>query len=422
MGVSRFTAHGFGTLLAVMRGIYLFLLFIGPVSAEIAPDLTPISRYGAVRLVPTADQQDPLSAIVEYTFAAGLSVGDAVARLLRHSGYRLPVAAARSPELSVLFELPLPVSFTHVGPVPLRAALSALVGEPWVPVIDPVYRYVSFDLRPEYRSRFSVPSTGAVVDGAPVSAAARPADEWVIPSLSAKGATKELNELRARLAPNQRVELAYSTPRAQQLLIRSMKRRRIAAERVTWRYDASLPPFGAVARIVAPVATPSPVVAVSPPTRPPPSRVAGGGGDASDASAPLPSPSLLPSEPARLGSSPPPADEPRDDAVAARSAPTPTPTPSPAAILTWTVREGSFRDNLTRLSADRGWAEPVWDIPGDGDFRVHHRYEIHAADTPALAVRLANGYPLKLCIYPVNRTLRAVAPGTACRREVNHGS
>ncbi|GAB6040874.1 PFGI-1 class ICE element type IV pilus protein PilL2 [Endothiovibrio diazotrophicus] len=103
----------------------------------------------------------------------------------------------------------------------------------------------------------------------------------------------------------------------------------------------------------------------------------------------------------------------------------PAPDPIPASEVTsvpqvWTVREGSFRDNLVRLAAEHQWAEPVWELPEGTDFRVRHAYGVHGADVTALSAELARGYPLKLCIYPVNQTLRVVPPGTTCQREVVH--
>lgn len=250
-----------------MRFRWLILLFVGPVYGDISPELERVSRYGAVRLLPTAAQEDPLSGVVEFSFPSGLSVGQAIDRMLRHSGYRLPEPASRAPELSVLFGLPLPASFGHVGPVPLRAALGALVGEAWVPVIDPVYRYISFDLRPEYREHIakpeptpSVTTAAAEVDAPPTVPAATPAPaapgpgvvrEWSIPSLATKSATRNLNELRAALGDGHRVVLRYSSERSRKLLIRSMARREIAANRVDWVHDSALPSFGAVARIVS---------------------------------------------------------------------------------------------------------------------------------------------------------------------------
>ena len=109
------------------------------------------------------------------------------------------------------------------------------------------------------------------------------------------------------------------------------------------------------------------------------------------------------------------------DNAEASASPAPAPIPVPEVTPTaqvWTVREGSFRDNLVRLAAEHQWANPVWELPEGTDFRVHHAYGIHGTDVTAVAAELARGYPLKLCIYPVNQTLRVVPSGTACQREV----
>lgn len=340
-----------------------------------------ISRYGGQRALPTADQLDPLSAIVENTFPAGSTVGDAISQVLRHSGYRLPPTNARAPAFPVLFDLPLPAPLAHIGPVPLRAALGALVGEPWQPIVDPVHRYLSFELRPEYRDQFVREPSGPTdapgsappqADGAPptsqvfnapagVAPSTPPATtapsgdspaassspvaratplvihEWVMPSLSARSATRDLNDLRDALRPGQRVALLYRTDRARTLLTRSMARRHIAADRVDWIHDPTQPSFGAVARIVVP------------------------------------------------------------------------PPPPPVEFI---ASAGSLHDNLARLMQQHNWEPPVWQATTDR--RVHGSYALDTGSAATQVSQLMTPYPLAVCIYPANRTVRVLDVGQPC--------
>lgn len=115
-------------------------------SNALAGDLQ-VGRYQTVILQPTDEQLDLLSNIVELEVPEQINtVGQAITLLLDGSGYRLLSADLAEPYRVLLFALPLPQVQRQLGPLSLRQALELLGGPAFRPVIDPVFRLVSFEL------------------------------------------------------------------------------------------------------------------------------------------------------------------------------------------------------------------------------------------------------------------------------------
>ena len=105
-----------------------------------------VGRYATVRALPTQEQVQLLSAIVNVVFPASvITVGQAVEYLLQPSGYRLAPQDTAEPSRATLLNLPLPEPHRVLGPMPLQTALETLVGPAFRLVEDPVHRLVSFE-------------------------------------------------------------------------------------------------------------------------------------------------------------------------------------------------------------------------------------------------------------------------------------
>ena len=140
------------------------LILLGLVSAPMAfATEIQVGRYATVQALPTQEQVQLLSAIVNVVFPASVvTVGQAMHYLLEPSGYRLADEAAASPARAALLKLPLPQGHHALGPMPLRIALETLAGPAFRLVEDPLHRLVSLErciaAQPEPATTPAVPS------------------------------------------------------------------------------------------------------------------------------------------------------------------------------------------------------------------------------------------------------------------------
>jgi conjugative transfer region protein (TIGR03748 family) len=122
----------------------------------VASDAVQVGRYLTVAPIPTAEQLEPLSVIVNVRFPRSVhTVGGALQHLLPPSGYQLADTRHADPQLAVLTTRPLPEVHRQIGPMTLQEALSTLAGEGWQLEVDPVYRLVSFRLQAALRERYA---------------------------------------------------------------------------------------------------------------------------------------------------------------------------------------------------------------------------------------------------------------------------
>ena len=132
------------TLLVVITGLLAASITL---ASNVTVDNWQVGRYQTVMLQPTEQQRDLLSNIVERELPEQIiTVGEAITLLLDGSGYRLLSAKLADPYRVMLFAMPLPEVQRSLGPVSLRQALQLLSGPAFRPVIEPVYRLVSFEL------------------------------------------------------------------------------------------------------------------------------------------------------------------------------------------------------------------------------------------------------------------------------------
>ncbi|MDZ7770157.1 MAG: hypothetical protein U5K38_14295 [Woeseiaceae bacterium] len=72
------------------------------------------------------------------------TVGEAIDFLLQGTGYQLQSTA--DPCQALLFAQPLPAAHRQLGPMTVRHALAVLAGPAYRPVVDTLYRRVTFEL------------------------------------------------------------------------------------------------------------------------------------------------------------------------------------------------------------------------------------------------------------------------------------
>lgn len=112
-----------------------------------------VSRYVTLAAVASDTQKDPLSALIpKLVFGHQVStVQDALQVLLNDSGYRI-ASYHPDPRVHQLFNLSLPAVHRRMGPISLENALNTLGGSPWMLVVDPVNRLITFQLPRHYKT------------------------------------------------------------------------------------------------------------------------------------------------------------------------------------------------------------------------------------------------------------------------------
>ena len=130
----------------------ILLIVLASPSFVIAENVD-LGRYSTVKPVATPQQIDLLSVVFSMPFNKQINtVGEAIEFILLRSGYRLAPREASDPNVGVLLEQPLPFIHRKIGPITIENALKALAGNAWNLVVDPVNRYISFDLKDMYRT------------------------------------------------------------------------------------------------------------------------------------------------------------------------------------------------------------------------------------------------------------------------------
>lgn len=131
--------------------VFLALFNNAIADINISPNSVQVGRYSSIDMSPTVAQSDPLQAVVEISFSPSVdTVGSAIDNLLLDSGFQMAQLSASDPKLPILLRQPLPLVHRSIGPTKLITALEFLAGSPWILVIDPVNRLVSYELATVY--------------------------------------------------------------------------------------------------------------------------------------------------------------------------------------------------------------------------------------------------------------------------------
>ncbi|MBZ9559047.1 MULTISPECIES: hypothetical protein [unclassified Modicisalibacter] len=119
-----------------------------------AVDVVRVGRYQLVQANAQEGQKHLLEQIVSVQIPPieSPSVGDAIRYVLKGTGYQL--CDPRGTAMNYLYSRPLPGPHYQMGPMPLRAALEMLAGEPWTLDADRITRTVCYE--PTEQVRFGV--------------------------------------------------------------------------------------------------------------------------------------------------------------------------------------------------------------------------------------------------------------------------
>jgi len=113
-----------------------------------------LARYSYMQPTATPEQENILSVVVEMQFNSHIeTVGESIVYLLSRSGFQIAPEESSDPSMSILFALKLPLIHRNLGPITIENGLRTLAGPSWDLVIDPVNRYISFDLLDKYRHK-----------------------------------------------------------------------------------------------------------------------------------------------------------------------------------------------------------------------------------------------------------------------------
>lgn len=74
-----------------------------------------------------------------------------------------------------------------------------------------------------------------------------------------------------------------------------------------------------------------------------------------------------------------------------------------------TVRPGSLKSNIERISARCGWPQVVWNVPND--YQWVGTVTLRGDDLPSLLAQLLKNYPVQAVLYKGNHII-AVSPRT----------
>jgi type IV pili sensor histidine kinase/response regulator len=110
-----------------------------------------VGRYLTTSGKALPEQTEPLSQPFQAHFPSSVrTIEEAVRYLLSPSGYRL-VGKQHLPVMScAVLSQSLPNTVRMLGLLSLQEGLLALVGDPFILLVDPVHRLVSFQLRGAY--------------------------------------------------------------------------------------------------------------------------------------------------------------------------------------------------------------------------------------------------------------------------------
>jgi type IV pili sensor histidine kinase/response regulator len=143
-----------------------------------------VGRYTTQGTVPPPELVNPLAVYAQLNFPRQTvqTVGQALDYALMRTGYRLVDPTALSEQARRFLGLPLPESQRQLGPFPVDAILTTLLGTAWHLLQDPITRQVWFEL-PASLSEMApaeiAPEVAAAVED---KATIRPPHRWLAPA------------------------------------------------------------------------------------------------------------------------------------------------------------------------------------------------------------------------------------------------
>ncbi|RJG38981.1 hypothetical protein [Motilimonas pumila] len=120
----------------------LACLLSGP---SVAADVK-VNRYALVNDDVSYAQKYPLETVIDIKIPSRInSVKGAIEYVLLRSGYTLLPAHLSHPDFTVTLKKPLPQVHRRMKMVSIKNAIKSLAGEPYVLIVDPVTRQVTFN-------------------------------------------------------------------------------------------------------------------------------------------------------------------------------------------------------------------------------------------------------------------------------------
>ncbi len=114
-------------------------------------DTIQIARYTEISLEPTREVINPLDVVIDVQLPRRMNlVGESIEYLLSRSGYQIrKPSSVTTPEMYVLFSLPIPAQHRAMGTLRLRKALEVLAGDAYEMRVNKVTREIWFALDEE---------------------------------------------------------------------------------------------------------------------------------------------------------------------------------------------------------------------------------------------------------------------------------
>jgi len=104
-------------------------------------------RYSSIKSKPTQSQRELLQVVITVSIPDEItSIGEAIAYLLKRSGYQLVQPQVKQIELTRFFLKRLPAVHRHIGPMSLEDALIILTAPAFKLNQDPVRRLISYEM------------------------------------------------------------------------------------------------------------------------------------------------------------------------------------------------------------------------------------------------------------------------------------
>jgi conjugative transfer region protein (TIGR03748 family) len=143
-----------------------------------------VGRYTTQGTVPPPELVNPLAVYAQLNFPRQTvqTVGQALDYTLMRTGYRLVDSTALSEQARRFLGLPLPESQRQLGPFPVEAILTTLLGTSWRLLQDPITRQVWFELPAslsEMAPTEAAPKVAAAVEDKVIK---RPPHRWMAPA------------------------------------------------------------------------------------------------------------------------------------------------------------------------------------------------------------------------------------------------
>lgn len=129
-----------------MKKTLLALTIMAVSAPALSTEDVRLSRYSIVNPDVKYEQKHPLETVIDIRIPPSVNtVEDAIKYVLSRSGYTLLPLSKSDPEIKITYQKEIPYVHRQFKMVTVRNAITALAGEPYTLVVDPIRREVTFD-------------------------------------------------------------------------------------------------------------------------------------------------------------------------------------------------------------------------------------------------------------------------------------